>query len=237
MGRKPALAVAAALLVLAGLLLGFRHDLARILDDPRPAIRACPTVHALTQTHEGKNTITINEQLRGEDFVLLSPVMAHEVLHDDAELGQAEEVFATALSVALYAQMLAKLPADDAQRIVESRTCLAVHYNTLLLAAINSGPTRRLNVLPARTGGDVFPGGAIRVDSLNSYVRDYLYPGLPDIPTPGNEAVDDILIGILHRQVHVEFDDHGLRVLDQAMERALTDDQVLRLFDLLELRA
>jgi hypothetical protein len=228
-------ALAVALVATAGVLYADRDALSGGTPSSGPTASRCPSVQAVVERAGGRNAITFDAGLRGEDFRLMMPLLVHEITHEDERNGQDEEIFATALSVMAYADLLTRLPYADSKKIVESRTCLSAHFNILLLASINSGDTRRMNLLSSQEDGEIFPGGLVHAASLEQYLRAYVYAGVPDLPTPGNPAVNEVLSGALGRTVDVDFDDQGLVVLDEAMQAALDDVESLVLMSLLGL--
>jgi hypothetical protein len=141
--------------------------------------------------------IRFSPTARNEQFEILSPIMAHEVIHfGELDGGQNEEVIAFGVEFCVWAQQL--LAAPDLVRIRSARSRFA---NSLLLALLNSGrsayPLPGVGSAPLHwsTPG-VFPDTDIHYRDFETLTRQRYYSKTPDVPTAGAEHIDEVIAAL-----------------------------------------
>ncbi|MFD4247006.1 hypothetical protein ACFWP3_36285 [Streptomyces sp. NPDC058525] len=161
--------------------------------------------------------ILFNQRYRFEDFRQLGPIMLHETLHQDPDVGAKEELVAHSLEALVQAQVYLTDPT-----LAASGTELPRRLNTKLMARINSGPGPRLGLFTAN-GPNVYPGG-----TPLPYFAAAFPSGGPD--TPGNATLRATLRLIAGPGAvpppSAAFDDATLEFVDE--NQGLSSRDVLR---------
>jgi hypothetical protein len=167
---------------------------------------------------DGGLRVKVNRIYEAEPFLAMSGLLAHEMLHQDGQLGQPEEVIASAIEAMVYGQILAGMSVESAQKITNSGTALVRLENTMLWAMINSGKCNYPNIglleLPSQ---NAMPGSLMKVRSFDDYIRQ-TYFELPDIPTPGNALLRAYVQATTgEEQPELDFSNQTIALLDAKM--------------------
>jgi hypothetical protein len=180
-----------------------------------------------------KLAIVFNEQYRYEDFRVLAPDMAHNVLHRDLLGGRKEGAVLASIQSLVYAQFLLETPG-----LATSGTALARDANTELMARINSrDATGKLRLFTSTSGsGDnccgIYPRGA----SVPYFVA--IFEPLETSNNPGSSVLKQMVRNVVGTGVTlpqtVDFDDNTLQLLD-SRQRVLTNAQLVKLAEMLKL--
>ena len=132
----------------------------------------------------GGQQIVVDDRFRFEDPILLSPLLAHEVLHSDADVSDLEELVAIAVQSLVHMEQLVADPDLGSQR-----TELAQQLNAWVLARLNTRTpgTADLHLyLPEEASGGIFPGGIVR-----PHIASLFDPNAQ--ATPGNSYLEEVL--------------------------------------------
>ena len=101
----------------------------------------------------GQAHIRFNSRYRAESPFLLTRVMAHEALHQDASVDGYEEAIAHGLDVLVYLGQIARHP-----ELASAGTALARWNNTRALMRLNSGLGSELGLYDSNGGAAIAPG-------------------------------------------------------------------------------
>lgn len=173
-----------------------------------------------------KPRVAFNPRYKGEDFQLLSATIAHEALHQDISVSDAEELIADAVDITIYAQQLLENP-----ELSRQDTELTRRYNSKLMGRLNS---RDENGNPSifKSKGNVFPGGSLAANfgqfrNMNSSDS--------AIATPGNPHLQGMLKAITGKDIsNPAFNKETLDLLDQNL-KSLKPEQLVELASILKL--
>jgi hypothetical protein len=190
----------------------------------------------------------LKTDLKGESFIALSAVLAHEAIHQDLVGGTPdlpdginEEKFATTVGTMVWAQQLLvdKTPADDHTRLVTD-------LNAQLTAMLNSGLALfpRVGELNGPVlGGNVFPGsiapnsgGAYK--SFDDYIqRTYAARNFADVDTVANGYALTVSNNITQRgdTASFNFSDSRITFFDNS-QQIITDKSAVALAAVLKLQ-
>jgi hypothetical protein len=177
-------------------------------------------------THaDGRLEIIIHERLQYEDPRLLSPVLLHETLHQDAVSPFREELIATALDARVYAQFILETP-----RLASSGMEMARRQNVKQMALLNSrdaqGTVRLLT-----SQGNVYPGSH---NPLPYFGFPFVSAGL-GLASLGNAVLETALETTTGQSVpSADFDEATLTLLDQHTT-LFSPPELVRLLDILQL--
>ena len=185
---------------------------------------------------------------KGESFLTLAPMLAHEAVHQDAvgsipDLpdGINEEKFAVTVQEMVWAQLLLvdTSAADD-------HTALSTHHNANLLALLNSGVGLfpRVGEFDAPIlGGDALPksdpniGGTSVFSSFDNYVtRVYTARNFADTDTNGNAYARTVQNAITARTdtANFTFSDARITFYDNS-QQIISDKAAVKLANILKL--
>ena len=173
--QVPELATAIAVLANTSLGQGFRSSFEALGSSPSVRFGALPDSQAGSFDVE-KSVVTINDRYRFEHPLLLSSVLAHELVHHDSADGRPEE--ALALIIEMFT--LLELTRDHVE-VISSGTELARRQSTSLLLSVFNSETL--------VDGATVPG---RDDKLSVYSA---LP-YPQVPSPSSALLEEFL-GIL----------------------------------------
>jgi hypothetical protein len=145
-------------------------------------------------TENGRLRTRVKPQFAGEPFQVLSGVLAHEAMHQDAAPGLQEEIIGNIFETTIWAKQL-EIDAAPAS----AGTVLVDDQNTELLAMLNSGRGAFPNVgtleaplvndLGVFYGASAQTGGAYT--SYDNFIRrQYQARGAVSTPTAGNPTLD-----------------------------------------------
>jgi hypothetical protein len=163
-------------------------------------------------------TQVVNERYHAEHFALVTPSLAHALLHNPTGAGQFEEAFLHALLAMVHLQLLAAFP-----ELGEQRTELARRQHSLAITLFNSRRPHDDRIrLVAPDGPGTIPGGDPALQSPDFWSIPFT-SGAPR-PSPAPAA----LAGVLERiaaPAHpalptLRFDDDLARWFDEHRGRA-----------------
>lgn len=192
-----------------------------------------PVAQVFLPSGSAKLEIVFNKKYQYEDFRLLAPVMAHEVLYRDLLGGKKEGAVVASIQSLVYAQFVLETPS-----LATSGTALARDNNTELMARINSrDATGKLRLFTSTSGSGanccgIFPRGA--------FVPDFaaLFEPLGDSNNPGSSFLKQMVRNVVGSGVTlpqtVDFDDNTLLLLD-SNQKVFTNAQLVRLATILKL--
>jgi hypothetical protein len=186
---------------------------------------------------------------KGESFLALAPMLAHEAVHQDLVGGTPdlpdginEEEFATTVETMVWSQILVNdaSPADD-------HTALSTHLNTDILAILNSGlalfPRVGVYNAPINGTGGVLPGSKTPTDgggiytSFENYVRRiYVARNFGDTDTTGNSYARTVQNNITLRSdsSNFTFSDSRITFYDNS-QQIISDKSAVKLANILRL--
>ncbi len=200
---------------------------------PRPCGGCDPVAQVFLPSGSTKLEIVFNEKYRYEDFRLLAPVMAHEILHRDLLGGKKEGAVIASIQSLVYAQFVLATPS-----LATSGTALARDNNTELMARINSrDATGKLRLFTSTSGScpdasGIFPGGTC----VPNFAA--LFEPLGDSANPGSSVLKQMVRNVVGSGVTlpqtVNFDDNTLLLLDNN-QKVFTNAQLVRLATILKL--
>lgn len=168
-----------------------------------------------------KPDIVVSDKYQHENFLLLSPTMAHETLHTDMQISGREELIANALDITMYGQLLNENPS-----LATSGTELARRTNTKMMARINSRDANG-NLRLLTSSGNVYPGG--------TPLANFAAPFPNDADTPGNPTLQKFLSKVTGQNVtNANFDTATINLLDQN-QKLLSPIEVLNVARILKL--
>ena len=179
--------------------------------------------------------IVLSRDTRLIPLPALATLIGHEAMHQDKSVGLSEELIASLAQFTAYAQHVLADPG-----ITRWGTDAVRASNTRLVGLLNSGfydypaPGLGSSVL-VQADGNVFPGSKTDWRSLSDLLRRRIYQSARDVPTPGNDLLDNFALrttGIAHKGLI--FSDVTVRKL--AGSRALSWAQWVELAHILELR-
>ena len=171
----------------------------------RPPVGDQAIAEVVPDPATGKLKIIVNDKYQYEDPKLLATVLAHETLHQDANVNSnKEELIANAVEASVYGQVALEDPS-----LVKSGTELARRKNTQLLALLNSrDEDGKIRLLEGQ--GEIYPGGSLH---FNNFGQIFMPLGND---TPGNPALLSALRKITGQPLaSANFDDATLGTLDQ----------------------
>jgi len=169
------------------------------------------------------NEVLINQEFKYEDPRLLTPLLAHESLHQDAGTANSnrEELMANSVEAAVYGQLVAESPA-----LARRGTTLSRNENTKLMALLNTRDAKgHINIM-GPSQGPIFPGST--VTNIKSFGEGFVAGGLgPN--TPGNGSLDSVLSSLSgHRVRGANFNNASLNTLNKNINNALKPQQWVR---------
>jgi len=199
---------------------------------PRPC--PCdPIAQVFRPSGSTKLAIVFNQKYKYEDFRILAPEMAHNVLHRDLLGGKKEGAVLASIQSLIYAQFVLETPS-----LATSGTALARDANTELMARINSrDATGKLRLFTSTSGScpdapGIFPGGTC----VPYFVA--LFEPLGDSNNPGSSVLKEMVRNVVGSSVTlpetVNFDDNTLQLLDSS-QKVFTNAQLVKLAKTLKL--
>lgn len=192
-------------------------------------------------TDNGRLRTRVKPQFAGEPFQVLSGVLAHEAMHQDATPGLQEEIIGNVFETLIWAEQF-QIDATPAF----SGTALVADQNTELLALLNSGRGAFPNVgtltaplvndLGVFYGAQDQTGGAYT--SYDNFIRrQYEARGAVSRSTPGNPTLDIYMDAFTEESaLGVPFSEELITILDRSVHNVLTFDKAMHAADHLELR-
>lgn len=199
---------------------------------PCPCVRD-PVGQVFLPSGSTKLAIVFNEKYQYEDFRILAPDMAHNVLHRDRLGGKKEGAVLASIQSLVYAQFLLQTPS-----LATSGTALARDANTELMARINSrDATGKLRLFTSTSGScpdacGIYPRGT----SVPYFVA--LFEPLETSNNPGSSFLKQMVRNIVGTGVTlpetVDFDDNTLQLLDSS-QKVFTNAQLVKLAKTLKL--
>ena len=179
----------------------------------------------------GGQQIIVDDRFRFEDPILLSALLAHEVLHSDADVSDLEELVAIAVQSLVHMEQLVADPDLGSQR-----TELAQHLNPWVLARLNTrtpGTADLRLYLPEEASTGIFPGGIVR-----PHLASLFDPNAQ--ATPGNAYLEEVLSTLAEPAAsppeNADFDLETIRFIDEN-QAVLGAEEVVQVADALGLEA
>jgi hypothetical protein len=169
----------------------------------------------------GGQQIVVDARYKREDPILLSPLLAHEVLHSDGKVSDLEELVAFAVQSLVHMEQLATHP-----ELGSEKTGLAQHLNAWVLARLNTrtpGTADLRLYVPGEISGGIFPGG-IAIPHLASLFDPSAQP------TPGNRYLEQMLDELAEpgasAPAAADFDPETIRFIDENQAALSTEELV-----------
>jgi hypothetical protein len=187
----------------------------------------------------GKLQLYIDTDVAAESLEHIAVVLAHEMVHSSLGGGSAiEETLAMAADTRVYEEFLLWDPT-----LARRPTELTRAANRLLLALRNSGRFGypRAGILPRPGVEDALAGvGPAPVRSFRDLLfQPHVYGDLPRAGDTGTEVLEGYYARIAsttENQGRLKYDQHTLKLFDQALDHGLTDEQILAIAAALGLR-
>ncbi len=191
-------------------------------------------------TSAGRLELRVKPAFRGEHFVALSAILAHEATHQDATFTIQEEVVGNIFQDVVYAQQL-----DTDGTVAAEGTSLVKFLNTQQLALLNSGRTLfpitgtlQGPILNANRGvfpfGKSIPGGNY-VSHADYNTRQYAARGGVSGTSPGNQTLETFLAKFTTDAPAGPFSYTLINRLDANLWPVLTNPMAIRIAQTLKL--
>lgn len=192
------------------------------------------------QPLEGKLRMYVDTLVAADSLDVIAVALAHEAVHSDLGGGSvAEEILAMASDTRVYQELLLFDPT-----IALAPTDITRASNSLTLALRNSGRWAypRAGVLPRPGVDDVLRGtGDEPARSFKDllFKPDYYGDYNPKAGDAGTEVIEQYyrrISGNTGDAGRLKYDQHTLKLYDQALDNGFTDEQIWRIADALKLK-